>query len=250
MYIYILWEIFCYDHPSEKIHSEDFRSPFTNKGDLPLRERLLEGFLDDYRWSESWLQQWSTVIFLLWAVSFALRGFGDATICDNTKATKNPQQRLMKWGIYGIPLDMGWCGGHKNDPFLMHFRKSICRFQGLNCLLQGGTGLVYQGNFSYAFLVISKAFWDWCIQKHLYIFKCIIDVVGIYLYRVHNRQSLHIRHLDFLVGRCCPMGVFDVEDVPQGKRAVVVNERNCTTCRECLETFNGQALSERDSGFA
>ena len=45
--------------------------------------------------------------FLLWAVSFALRGFGDATICDNTKATKNPQQRLMKWGIYGIPLDMG-----------------------------------------------------------------------------------------------------------------------------------------------
>lgn len=40
--------------------------------------------------------------------------------------------------------------------------------------------------------------------------------------------------------RCCPMGVFDVEDVPQGKRAVVVNERNCTTCRECLETFNGQ----------
>lgn len=41
--------------------------------------------------------------------------------------------------------------------------------------------------------------------------------------------------------RSCPMGVFDVEDVPKlGKRAVVVNERNCTTCRECLETFNGQ----------
>ena len=184
-------------------------------------------------------------------------------------------------GYIYIPLDMGWCefrppmgewdgvwhwvyhiidrwkhasifirGSHKNDPFLMHFRKSICRFQGLNCLLQGGTGLVYQGNFSYAFLVNSKAFWNWCIQKRLYIFKCIIDVVGIYIYRVHTRQSLHIRHLDFWVGRCCPMGVFDVEDVPQGKRAVVVNERNCTTCRECLETFNGQALSERDSGFA
>ncbi|CAK9047106.1 unnamed protein product [Durusdinium trenchii] len=41
--------------------------------------------------------------------------------------------------------------------------------------------------------------------------------------------------------RCCPMEVFDVEDVPQlGKRAVVRNARNCTTCRECLETFPGQ----------
>ena len=41
--------------------------------------------------------------------------------------------------------------------------------------------------------------------------------------------------------RCCPMHVFDVEEVPKiGKRAVVRNARDCTTCRECLESFPGQ----------
>ena len=37
------------------------------------------------------------------------------------------------------------------------------------------------------------------------------------------------------------MHVFDVEEVPKiGKRAVVRNARDCTTCRECLESFPGQ----------
>ena len=58
-----------------------------------------------------------------------------------------------------------------------------------------------------------------------------------------------LRHLAEASGRCCPMGVFDVEDVPQGKRAVVVNERNCSTCRECLESFNGQALNRGEVFF-
>jgi len=41
--------------------------------------------------------------------------------------------------------------------------------------------------------------------------------------------------------KCCPMGVFDIEDAPSGgKRAVVANARQCSTCRECLETFPGQ----------
>ena len=36
------------------------------------------------------------------------------------------------------------------------------------------------------------------------------------------------------------MHVFDVEEVPKiGKRAVVRNARDCTTCRECLESFPG-----------
>jgi len=39
----------------------------------------------------------------------------------------------------------------------------------------------------------------------------------------------------------CPMGVFDIEDVPgEGKRAVVADERRCTTCRECIESFDGE----------
>jgi len=39
----------------------------------------------------------------------------------------------------------------------------------------------------------------------------------------------------------CPMGVFDIEDVPKvGKRAVVADARKCTTCRECLESFPGE----------
>jgi len=41
--------------------------------------------------------------------------------------------------------------------------------------------------------------------------------------------------------KCCPMGVFDIEDPPSGaKRAVVANARQCSTCRECLESFPGQ----------
>jgi len=40
---------------------------------------------------------------------------------------------------------------------------------------------------------------------------------------------------------CCPVNVFDIEDVPDvGQRAVVKNARACTTCRECLETFPGK----------
>lgn len=39
----------------------------------------------------------------------------------------------------------------------------------------------------------------------------------------------------------CPMGVFDIEDLgKKGKKAFVANARVCTTCRECLETFNGE----------
>lgn len=42
--------------------------------------------------------------------------------------------------------------------------------------------------------------------------------------------------------KCCPMDVFDIEDMPgKGKRAVVSKPRQCTTCRECLETFPGEA---------
>eukprot|EP00931_Biecheleriopsis_adriatica_P121633 TRINITY_DN96697_c0_g1_i1.p1 TRINITY_DN96697_c0_g1~~TRINITY_DN96697_c0_g1_i1.p1 ORF type:complete len:386 (-),score=97.77 TRINITY_DN96697_c0_g1_i1:33-1190(-) len=41
--------------------------------------------------------------------------------------------------------------------------------------------------------------------------------------------------------KACPMGVFDIEDAPGvGKRAIVANARQCTTCRECLETFPGE----------
>ncbi|CAE7351992.1 unnamed protein product, partial [Symbiodinium sp. CCMP2456] len=40
---------------------------------------------------------------------------------------------------------------------------------------------------------------------------------------------------------CCPVNVFDIEDVPDvGQRAVVKNARACTTCRECLESFPGK----------
>lgn len=39
----------------------------------------------------------------------------------------------------------------------------------------------------------------------------------------------------------CPMGVFDIEDLPTGdKRAIVANPRKCTTCRECIESFPGE----------
>lgn len=39
----------------------------------------------------------------------------------------------------------------------------------------------------------------------------------------------------------CPMGVFDIEDVPgKGKQAVVADMRKCTTCRECIESFEGE----------
>jgi DNA-directed RNA polymerase I and III subunit RPAC1 len=34
--------------------------------------------------------------------------------------------------------------------------------------------------------------------------------------------------------KLCPMGVFDVEKNDMGKRAIVKNPRNCTTCRECI----------------
>lgn len=39
----------------------------------------------------------------------------------------------------------------------------------------------------------------------------------------------------------CPMGVFDIEDLGGGnKRAVVAAPRKCTTCRECISTFDGE----------
>lgn len=42
--------------------------------------------------------------------------------------------------------------------------------------------------------------------------------------------------------QACPMGVFDIEALADGrKRAVATGPRKCTTCRECLETFPGQA---------
>lgn len=38
----------------------------------------------------------------------------------------------------------------------------------------------------------------------------------------------------------CPMGVFDIEDLPTGeKRAFVTDPRKCTTCRQCLDKFPG-----------
>eukprot|EP00933_Yihiella_yeosuensis_P033972 TRINITY_DN27556_c0_g1_i1.p1 TRINITY_DN27556_c0_g1~~TRINITY_DN27556_c0_g1_i1.p1 ORF type:complete len:385 (+),score=66.59 TRINITY_DN27556_c0_g1_i1:49-1203(+) len=41
--------------------------------------------------------------------------------------------------------------------------------------------------------------------------------------------------------KCCPMDVFDIEDVAgKGKRAYVKDSRKCTTCRECIESFPGQ----------
>lgn len=41
----------------------------------------------------------------------------------------------------------------------------------------------------------------------------------------------------------CPMNVFDIEELPKGgKRAIVANPRNCTTCRECIESFNGEEM--------
>lgn len=40
----------------------------------------------------------------------------------------------------------------------------------------------------------------------------------------------------------CRMGVFDIEELPGGgKRAVVGDPRLCNTCRECLESFEGEA---------
>merc|ERR1712039_56969 len=54
--------------------------------------------------------------------------------------------------------------------------------------------------------------------------------------------------------RTCPMGVFDIEEVPGGERkARVAKPRKCTTCRECLETFNGEkaglVLSKRKNHY-
>ncbi|CAK0885206.1 unnamed protein product [Prorocentrum cordatum] len=41
----------------------------------------------------------------------------------------------------------------------------------------------------------------------------------------------------------CGAGVFDIEELPGGgKRAVVANPRSCVTCRECLESFPGEAM--------
>eukprot|EP00927_Polykrikos_kofoidii_P072517 TRINITY_DN68621_c0_g1_i1.p1 TRINITY_DN68621_c0_g1~~TRINITY_DN68621_c0_g1_i1.p1 ORF type:complete len:361 (-),score=67.97 TRINITY_DN68621_c0_g1_i1:65-1147(-) len=40
----------------------------------------------------------------------------------------------------------------------------------------------------------------------------------------------------------CPMGVFDIEDIGGGsKRATVAHPRKCTTCRECITSFEGEA---------
>lgn len=38
----------------------------------------------------------------------------------------------------------------------------------------------------------------------------------------------------------CPMGVFDIEDLGGKRTAIVKNPRDCTTCRECLESFPGK----------
>lgn len=39
----------------------------------------------------------------------------------------------------------------------------------------------------------------------------------------------------------CPMGVFDIEDVQGvGKRATVAHARKCTTCRQCIDAFDGR----------
>lgn len=41
--------------------------------------------------------------------------------------------------------------------------------------------------------------------------------------------------------KVCPMGVFDIEDAPNvGGRAIVANPRKCTTCRECIDNFDGE----------
>lgn len=32
----------------------------------------------------------------------------------------------------------------------------------------------------------------------------------------------------------CPMNVFDIEDLPRGKKAVVAHPNLCTVCRECI----------------
>merc|ERR1712183_364833 len=41
--------------------------------------------------------------------------------------------------------------------------------------------------------------------------------------------------------KTCPKGVFDIEEVPEiGKRAIVANPRQCSTCRECITTFDGE----------
>mmetsp|Transcript_49982 Transcript_49982/g.140888 ORF Transcript_49982/g.140888 Transcript_49982/m.140888 type:complete len:346 (-) Transcript_49982:181-1218(-) len=43
--------------------------------------------------------------------------------------------------------------------------------------------------------------------------------------------------------RVCPTGVFDIEDVPgQGPTAVVVDPLKCTTCRECIDEFDGESV--------
>lgn len=39
--------------------------------------------------------------------------------------------------------------------------------------------------------------------------------------------------------RTCPVGVFDIEDIGKGKRAVVADARKCTTCRECIRPERG-----------
>lgn len=40
--------------------------------------------------------------------------------------------------------------------------------------------------------------------------------------------------------KTCPKDVFDIEDLGGGrKRAIVAAPRNCTTCRECIDTFPG-----------
>lgn len=42
--------------------------------------------------------------------------------------------------------------------------------------------------------------------------------------------------------KVCPRNVFDIEDLSGGhKKAVVANPRNCSTCRECIDNFPGEA---------
>lgn len=40
--------------------------------------------------------------------------------------------------------------------------------------------------------------------------------------------------------KTCPVGVFDIEDIGGVRTATVAHPRKCTTCRECIETFEGE----------
>lgn len=41
--------------------------------------------------------------------------------------------------------------------------------------------------------------------------------------------------------KSCPKSCFDIEDGPGGGKAIVADARSCTTCRECITSFDGEA---------